>query len=97
MFRRLLVAFDGSSHARRALTEGIELAQANRGTVTVLTVTPEPSVWAFSGYGTPVSAGAKWPRVLATAGAIGTGLALFGGGWREPFGIAVLLAVAAAA
>jgi cytochrome d ubiquinol oxidase subunit II len=40
--------------------------------------------------------GAAWPRVLATAGAVGTGLALFGGGWREPFGIAVLLAVAAA-
>src|SRR5688572_969038 len=55
MFRRLLVAFDGSSHARRALTEGIELAQANHGTLAVITVAPEPSVWAFSGYGTPVS------------------------------------------
>ncbi len=55
MFRRLLVAFDGSSHARRALTEAIELAQANRGTLTVVTVAPEPSVWAFSGYGAPVS------------------------------------------
>jgi cytochrome bd ubiquinol oxidase subunit II len=40
--------------------------------------------------------GAVSRRVLAAAGAVGTGLALFGGGWREPFGIAVLLAVAAA-
>jgi len=55
MFRRLLVAFDGSSHARRALTEAVELAQANHGTLTVITVAPEPSVWAFSGYATPVS------------------------------------------
>ena len=35
-------------------------------------------------------------RVLATAGAVGAGLALFGGGWREPLGIAVLLIAAAA-
>jgi cytochrome d ubiquinol oxidase subunit II len=40
--------------------------------------------------------GVAWPRVLATAGAVGMGLALFGGGWREPFGMAVLLAVTAA-
>jgi cytochrome d ubiquinol oxidase subunit II len=40
--------------------------------------------------------GAARPRALTTAGAVGTGLALLGGGWREPFGIAILLAVAAA-
>jgi cytochrome d ubiquinol oxidase subunit II len=39
--------------------------------------------------------GAAWQRVLATVGAVGTGLALFGGGWREPLGIVVLLTVAA--
>ena len=40
--------------------------------------------------------GLRWSRTLAAAGAAGTVLALFGGGWREPLGIAVLLAVAAA-
>ena len=40
--------------------------------------------------------GTACPRVLTTAGAVATGLALFGGGWREPLGIAVLLIVAAA-
>ena len=39
---------------------------------------------------------AACPRVLTTAGTVATGLALFGGGWREPLGIAVLLIVAAA-
>lgn len=54
MFRRLLVAFDGSPHAQQALTEAIDLAQANRGTLTVMSVAPEPSVWAMSGYGVPI-------------------------------------------
>ncbi len=40
---------------------------------------------------------ATWGRALVTAGAVATGLVLFGGGWREPLGMAVLLAVAAAA
>jgi nucleotide-binding universal stress UspA family protein len=55
LFRRLLVAFDGSPHARRALREAIELAQTNGARLTVMTVAPMPSVWAFSGYGPPVS------------------------------------------
>jgi nucleotide-binding universal stress UspA family protein len=54
VFRRLLVAFDGSPHAQQALTEAIDLAQANRGTLTVMSVAPEPSVWAMSGYGVPI-------------------------------------------
>ena len=57
MFRRLLVAFDGSAHSQHALDEAIELARANQGSVTVMTVAPEPSrLWAAGlGYGDPLN------------------------------------------
>jgi nucleotide-binding universal stress UspA family protein len=57
MFRRLLVAFDGSAHSQRALDEAIELARVNRGSVSVMTVAPEPSrLWAVGlGYGDPLN------------------------------------------
>jgi nucleotide-binding universal stress UspA family protein len=56
MFRDLLVAFDGSSHAQRALAEAQDLAQATAGRLTVMTVVPEPSTWALSGgYGAAVN------------------------------------------
>jgi nucleotide-binding universal stress UspA family protein len=57
MFRRLLVAFDGSAHSQRALDEAIELTRANHGSVTVMTVAPEPSrLWSVGlGYGDPLN------------------------------------------
>jgi nucleotide-binding universal stress UspA family protein len=54
MFRRLLVAYDDSGHAQKALSDAIALAQENNGRLTLLAVAPEPWVWAFSGYGVPV-------------------------------------------
>ena len=56
MFSRLLVAFDDSRHAHSALDQAIELAHANGSQLTVMTVIPEPSVWALGdGYGAPVN------------------------------------------
>ncbi len=55
MFRRLLVAFDDSTHARKALDEAIDLARAGNATLTVLTVVPKTSIYATGGgYATPV-------------------------------------------
>jgi nucleotide-binding universal stress UspA family protein len=51
MFRHLLVAFDGSSHAQRALAEAVEMAQGNNGRLTVMAVVPDSNLWAAnSGY-----------------------------------------------
>jgi nucleotide-binding universal stress UspA family protein len=57
MFNRLLVAFDDSPPAWRALGEAIELAQAGHGQLTVMAVMPDSSPWLGSAAALPMERG----------------------------------------
>jgi len=58
VFRSLLVAFDNSPHAQRALAEAIDLARNVNAELTVMTVAPTSNIWVESGgYGFPVDIG----------------------------------------
>jgi nucleotide-binding universal stress UspA family protein len=61
MFRNVLVGYDGSPHAQRALDEAIEIARADRSALTVMTVVPP--VTPFAGVGTLAYGGAAMVRV----------------------------------
>ena len=58
MFHRILVAFDGTPHARAALAEAVRLAQANNGRLTVMVVVPNASLWMGAAWGAPVGVAA---------------------------------------
>jgi nucleotide-binding universal stress UspA family protein len=75
MFRHMLVAIDGSDHARQALVEAIDLAGAANATLTVMTVVPKANPWSLGGgYYVPVNvdelqrqAERNYERTLGTA------------------------------
>lgn len=49
MFRRILVAIDGSEHGARALAEAVDLAQVSHAILTVISCVPDSASWILGG------------------------------------------------
>ena len=56
MFHNILISYDGSPHAGRALEEAIDLAQLSHARLTILTAVTRCPAWTYSGPGAAAAA-----------------------------------------
>jgi nucleotide-binding universal stress UspA family protein len=56
MFHNILISYDGSPHAERALQEAIGLAELSRARLTILTSLAKTPAWGYTGPGLAVAA-----------------------------------------